>query len=1172
MSKPIDEQISELEEAIRVQEGLRDSVGDDIVDATVEALREKLNALKSSSGEERKLVTCLFCDLVGSTQMAAVRDPEEVLQIVDGALREMDAAVQAYGGNVARYMGDGVLAFFGAPQALEDHAEQAILAGLDIQNRLSEYELEVKDRYGLDDLQARVGINSGYVVAGHVAGAKGEYTVIGDTVNVASRIEEAAPPRGVLVGESTFRLAGGDTHFEAREWGEISMKGQAESLEVFEIRSPIDSSSSKSIAVARAPLTGRLDELSQLQQYFQNAVTNKLPKAVAIIGEAGIGKTRMRHEFADWLFESDPSALVWLGRAFSYTSQTPFGLVGSLLKSALEISQTDNASQMREKLEVGWSAAEDLTTEHLHGLAAILALEYPDDKLSSLEPRARRNAIFDAFSAFSASYARQAHLVLILEDIQWSDDASLDLIEYLTQSVSNVPLFGLLLSRPPESFVGETPAAASRIAVGPYSEIRLRHLTPEQTSEMIQLLLSGTSIPSSMVDSIVEATQGNPFFIEEIISSLIEDGTLEAENGTWKLASKESELHVPETVQGVLAARIDRLEPDLKNVLQHAAIIGRTFWQELLASLIQQPVDDHLNKLSDQEFVEKRGRDTVVQDWEWIFRHVLVQDVAYDSVLKQLRRTVHHEIAKWLETQGADRLEELAPLLAHHFEEGQAWEKAIEYLLRAADRSRGLYALTEATIFLDRAVDLATQQVKSIDPELQFRLHETRGEVRGLAGEFDGAVDDLGLVLAVARHEGDKAKEQSLLVSLGMVYRRADDYENAMSHLSKALDVARSTDDRSGMADALYHLGSVAWSEGDNVRSTNYHQESLEICQDLGLTDLVAVQAYHGRAEAYWLSGFPERSIEMFNESLKLARRISDKSYESENLQMLGLMFTGMFGTANYARGTEHGLKSLEISEEAHLHWHAVPAMYTMTLVSMGTGDYQRAYEYVTRAMAQSKEIGALRLLAIGLNFEAMLYQELNLLDRAEASHREGMEVSLEIGSKFHFPSLQAGLAIDRLRQGDLQVGGELIQALADAKDRDQMVFAARCLEGLVELSLAQGDPLAAMDYTGQLFDLAEAGGLREVRAKVYSWRGKAQIALGRLDSAEQNLNNAQHLAQDIGSPRLLWDVHAALSELYAALGNAELQAKHSATVREIIGRISADLTDPELRLGLPTR
>jgi class 3 adenylate cyclase/tetratricopeptide (TPR) repeat protein len=1171
MSKPIDEQISELEQAIRIQDGLRDSVGDDVVDAAVEALRDKLNALKSSSGEERKLVTCLFCDLVGSTRMAAERDPEDVLKVVDGALREMSTAVHAYGGNIARYMGDGVLAFFGAPQALEDHAEQAILAGLDIQSRMSEYAVEIRDSYGLDEFQARVGINSGYVVAGHVAGAKGEYTVIGDTVNLASRIEEAAPPGGVLVGESTFRLAGSDAHFDARSLGKISMKGQVEPLEVFEVRGPIESYSHKTMAVARAPLTGRLGELSQLQQQFQSAVEEGMPKAVAIIGEAGIGKTRLRQEFTAWLVETNPSAFIWLGRAFSYSNQTPFGLVGSLLKSALEINQTDEASQMREKLEKGWSAANGLTMEHLHGLAAILALEYPDDLLSNLEPRARRNAIFNAFSAFAAGYAQQAHLVLVLEDIQWSDDASLDLMEYLIQSASNAPLFGLLLSRPPESTAEDRPTAASRIAVGPYSEIRLQHLTAEQTSEMIQSLLSTSSIPLSMVDSIVEATQGNPFFIEEIISSLIEDGTLKAENGTWILTSKESDLHVPETVQGVLAARIDRLEPELKDVLQHAAIIGRTFWQELLANLMQQSVDNHLNKLSEQDFVQRRGRDTVVQDWEWIFRHVLVQDVAYDSVLKQLRRTVHLEIAKWLETQGADRLEELAPILALHYEEGKTWEKAIEFLLRAAERSRGFYALTEAGSFLDRAADLETRQLKGKAPELQLRIHEMRGDVRSIEGEFEGAVDDLSLVLAAARKDGDIAKEQRMLVSMGMVYRRADDYENAMSHLSKALDVARNADDRRGMADALYHLGSVAWSEGDNFQSTEYHQEALEICQELGLTDLIAVQAYHGRAEAYWLSGLPQQAYGMFDESLKLARQISDKSYEAENHQMLGLMCTGVFGIANYVKGKEHGVKSLEISEEAHLHWHTVPSLYTMALISMGSGEYQRAHEYVVRAKVQAEELGAVRLLAIGLGFEAMLYEELDLLQRAEATNSEGVEISLMNGTDYFLVPLRAGLAIDRLRQGDLQVGEQLKRALAESKARDQMVFATRCLQGLVELALVRGEPQAAMDFAEELFNIAEAGGLREVLAKVYCWRGQAQLAKGELEAAEQNLLAAQDLAQDIGAPRLLWDVHAALANHYAALSNAEMQAIHSTIVRELVDRISADLTDPELRLGLPT-
>ena len=573
MNKAIDEQITKLEEAIRAQKSLRDSLGNEVVNAMVEALREKLAGLRSSVAEERKLVTCLFCVLVGSTQMAAERDPEEVLQIIDGALREMSAAIQVYGGNVARYMGDGVLAFFGAPLALEDHAEQAILAGLDIQLRLAAYALDIKRRYELAQFQARDGINSGYVVAGHVAGAQGEYTVIGDTINVASRIESVAPPGGVLVGESTYRLAGGDTQFEAKALGEIPMKGQAEPLEVYQIQRRKDPVRSKTLAVARSPLTGRSSDLNELKRHFQDAVAHSQARVVAIVGDAGIGKTRIRHEFVDWLADSDPDALIWVGRGFSYTRQTPYALAGSLLRSALKISETDAVSQRREKLESGWVASKHLNTGHLHGLAAILALEYSDDSLSGLEPQAWRRAIFDAFSAFITSYARQGQLVLVFEDIHWSDDISIDSIEYLFHNASDTPLFGLMATRPPDSSTGGAPTIASRIAVGPYAEIQLRHLTPGQTSEMIQSLLASNSVAENIIDSIVRATQGNPFFIEEILSSLVEDGTLEAENGRWRLAGNEADIHVPDTVQGVLAARIDRLEPDLKSVLQHAAII-----------------------------------------------------------------------------------------------------------------------------------------------------------------------------------------------------------------------------------------------------------------------------------------------------------------------------------------------------------------------------------------------------------------------------------------------------------------------------------------------------------------------------------------------------------------------------------------------------------------------
>jgi tetratricopeptide (TPR) repeat protein len=333
---------------------------------------------------------------------------------------------------------------------------------------------------------------------------------------------------------------------------------------------------------------------------------------------------------------------------------------------------------------------------------------------------------------------------------------------------------------------------------------------------------------------------------------------------------------------------------------------------------------------------------------------------------------------------------------------------------------------------------------------------------------------------------------------------------------------------------------------------------------------LVAVQALHGRAEAYWISAQPRKAIELFKESLELARQIGDKSYESENLQMLGLMYIGRFGVAEYDLGIKNANESLTISQEAHLLWHLVPALETKSSILFGLGDYQSGIELIKRAIEQARTIGALRLVSIALSDLGELYQVLNLLKRAEKVHSEGIEIERQIGTNFFLPRIKAELAIDRLRLGDLGVGPDLEEALDGAQARDQLAHAVRCFEGLAELSVAQGDHEAAYHQAEKLLQVAQAGDLSEIVAKAYMWQGKAKLAGGSPEAAEDVLQQAVQLADMIGTPRLRWDVHEALAEVYKVQGNQKQAAQHTQVVREIIQRISANLKDPDLRKGLP--
>jgi tetratricopeptide (TPR) repeat protein len=698
----------------------------------------------------------------------------------------------------------------------------------------------------------------------------------------------------------------------------------------------------------------------------------------------------------------------------------------------------------------------------------------------------------------------------------------------------------------------------------------LRDLTPSETNSVVRSLLGSAAIPDALLETIAETTQGNPFFIEEVINTLIEEGALRQVDGDWQLTRAMGDIHVPDTVQGVLAARIDRLGHEAKRLLQHAAIVGRIFWQQLLADLLGSDVDSPLAHLSEREFIRRLGRAVLVEDWEWIFRHALVQEVAYESVLKESRRQVHRQVAEWLEARAADRPDDLAPTLAYHFEQSQVWDKAIAFLAHAANRAKGLFAMRDALRLYDKALALAEAHAESVEKDTVLRLRQGRGGARALAGEFDGALADLQAVRGAAHAAGDADWERGLLSELGMIFRRLDDYDQSKALLREALELARISGDQRAAADILYHLGTVAWSEGKNTEAAAYHQEAVDICQTHGLTDLVAVQALHGRAEAYAFSAQAEKAAEFYTESLGLARQIGDRSYESENLQMLGGVNTGLMGTADLTNAVALAEESLAIARAAKLEWHVAPSLMTLGIALGEAGDYSRGIANLEECARFAESHGAHRFVSITLAWLGSLLLDLNLHERAISTLSKGSQAASAIGGGFWLPGLQSSLAVAHLRQGRLDVEPQLQEAYDLAKSRGQELLVLGGLEGLAELAVAQGHGEAAVAYADEMLALADRGGLRQYAASAHRWRGEALLASKAYETAEAELQRAAEMAEDIGRVRLSWDAHAALARLYRAQGQDDLVARHDAAVREIVNRIADNLQDADLRAGLP--
>ncbi|MBI5670690.1 MAG: tetratricopeptide repeat protein [Chloroflexi bacterium] len=502
-------------------------------------------------------------------------------------------------------------------------------------------------------------------------------------------------------------------------------------------------------------------------------------------------------------------------------------------------------------------------------------------------------------------------------------------------------------------------------------------------------------------------------------------------------------------------------------------------------------------------------------------------------------------------------------------EHGQA--EAIETTLRplfrfCIHRSR----FQDAEKLFDQVLQLADRQVIFLNATTRLHLREYRGKVRGLMGDFDGAVADLSFVRQAAHANGDSAWERELLIHLGQLYRKSGKGVEAIQHLGGVLQFARASGNRRAAADALYHLGTVAWDEGDNIQARAYHSEAAALYRQLGLRDVVGVQALHGLAEVLLMSGQPESACASFQESLNLALEIGDRSYEAENLSMIGWTALGTIGMADYSRALDSFSRALAFSEAAHLGWHTICSQVGLGLVYGAMGDYRQGFDRAQQGYRLAESFGNLRFMSMALDSLGQLYQDLNLYSRAEAAHARGRELALRSESTFWLPRLQANAAIDRLRQGDVHVAADLHEALDMALGRDQGMHAARCLEGLAELHLTLGQPERALEAARRLLELAQAGGLREMIAQAHRWAGEALLAAGSLPEAEAELKQAGALASDIGRVRLLWDVHTALVRLYVTQGHDEAGQLHQHAAREIVARIRHNLPDDDLRAGLP--
>ena len=673
-----------------------------------QALQDKIRLASANIEGERKPVTILFTDIVGSTSYAEKLDPEEWKEIVSGAHQRVSEAVYRYEGTIAQLLGDGVLAFFGAPITHEDDPLRAVRAALDIQRSVAEYSRQLEGY--IDHFQMRIGINTGTVIVGTLGSDMHmEYTAIGDAVNLAARLQTAAQPGHVLISEVTGRMV--KAAFDLNALGEIHVKGKTAPVRVFEVVEPKGTpSSGRGIEGLSSPLVGRDQELEMLRSALDRLVAGH-GQIVAILGEAGIGKSRLVEEVRG---EPSGTKLRWLeGRALSYGLTLSFWSINQLIKNDLGLSDVDPEAKitvtLRRRANVLFG---DRAVEVLPYLAHLLGVHLDDasaQRIRQLDGETLKRQTLWAITEYFHRLAQERPTVLIFEDLNWADPSTLDALEKLLALSDRAPLLLLLLARiEREHGSWQIKVKVETDYAHRYTEIILKPLSSADSNDLVNNLLQVAHLPEGTRRLILERSEGNPFYLEEIIRSLIEQGALVHEGQTWRATAEIANVEIPATLQGVLLARIDRLQEDVRRTLQIASVIGKSFLFRLLEAIAaaERQLDEHLSLLQRADLVREKTRRP---ELEYIFKHSLTQEAAYNSLLIERRKEFHQKVGEALEHLFADRVTEFYGLLAHHFDAAGIAEKAIDYLIKAGDKSRLEDAYEEAIKFYRRAIELLQQ-------------------------------------------------------------------------------------------------------------------------------------------------------------------------------------------------------------------------------------------------------------------------------------------------------------------------------------------------------------------------------------------------------------------------------------------------------------------------------
>ena len=945
------EQIAELRAAIVAQESMRSTLGDATIELSLKPLRSLLESLLAqeslpperestprdqallaelqrympkqltdkirASGHiegERRQVTVVFADLSGFTPLAERLDPEEVTSVVNDCMKELIEAVYQYEGMVHQIIGDCVMAVFGAPIALEDDAERALRAALAMRERLEGFNKRWLEKLE-EPLALHIGISSGTVITGNVGtDVRLSYSVMGDTVNVASRLEGVATRGQILVTQSTYRLTHGI--FEFRPLEPVRVQGKKDALAVFELLEPKTQRDTKrGLEGLISPLVGREWERKVMRKAI---AATKLGSGALILvyGDAGVGKSRLLEEMRS----CESEGVTWLeGRCFASTQTLSYAPILDLLRRHIGITDQQKVEEqqatLRRYVETNFSADAQVYAV----LAQLLALSLTnadEEFLKRLKGEEFRARFFAIVEQGLLSLAKQQPVVVMIDDLHWADASCVDLLASILPLLNRTKLTFIVVTRSrqtPTSLWSKLGPALEECREH-LVEIPLQSLSNNESRTLMKSLLGGDYLPEPLAAKILDKSEGNPFFLEEVLRSLIESGGLAFDSGKWTLTTAGDVMQVPDTLQGVLLSRLDRLSEELKQLTQKAAVIGRVFQYRILERIASadNSLREQLATLELSGLVRERCR---IPKLKFIFKHALTQEVAYQTLLTPARKVLHRKVGEALESIFRDRAEEFAGVLAYHFFSAESWQKALEYSIRSGDAAFRVCAYPEAR------------------------------------GHYGRALECLKHFEADREHLRQKVEVTVQLVGASL---HAGIPEESLAMLGEAERIAESLNDAVLIARIRLWIGRVHYIGGRLKEAADYYKKVLFLAEGLGDPQLTTLPgAVYGRV--LLMQGRFKESLQMLSQAIPLLER-----EKSQHETLFAYVHRGMAQTwlGHYPAGLSDINRALEIACSGRDQNAEVMARTGLTIIHVLAGEYADGIASAHEALVVAEKSG----------------------------------------------------------------------------------------------------------------------------------------------------------------------------------------------------------------------